>query len=362
MGPSAQKTPAVRQFLKRQKYKKKSVFQGLPAPFIVQTSPAPVICFYICFMYRAPSPKLLPFYALVFVFSVLPFTCALAQAQEEDNEEQAPAAQKSKLLTGFFVGSYFANKYSAAAYNGYGFDLDGKQNSFANSLMHQKIKNEFGGGYGQADQVALALGVDPKQWEFNESDMPVNMRYTPAIMLGFNFRVRVDKTSAILLNVNGARLNVEGNFTISTLKPGTSSNPVLNNNVKTFPIKGQEQRLIFQLGYQKIFGQDEKTHVMAELGFNGTLAKYEKNWIHINDLTIDLTQYINQTQFPAPVPGRVPVGFGIGAFAGAGLNVPINPKFTLQMLYTLSHEKVNFGINPALKLQHALGLRIYYNL
>ena len=84
--------------------------------------------------------------------------------------------------------------------------------------------------------------------------------------------------------------------------------------------------------------------------------------IYINNLQIDLTYYLNQAIYPAPGPLRRPVGFGVGAFAGLGINVNINPKFTLQLLYTPSFEKVNIGTAPVLKLQNALGLRVYYNL
>lgn len=284
-------------------------------------------------------------------------------AQEEpstESENKFPP-RKNRFQSGFYIGSYFANRHSAANYNGYGFDLDGKQNSFQNSAMYQKIKNEYGGGFGQTDYIALELGVDPKQWEFNESDMPARMRYQPAILLGFILRVPIDKTSGFILNAKGTKLNVEGNFTISTLRPQTSSNPVLNSNIKTFPIRGQEQRLQFELGYQKLFGAEEKINFFVELGFIGTLTKFDRSWIQINNLVIDLTYNVNQTINPTPVQARPRVGFGIGAFAGIGINMALNSRVTLQLLGNLLHEKINMGINPALKLQGALGIRVYYN-
>src|ERR1044072_7190829 len=92
------------------------------------------------------------------------------QAQDEEDPDQE-LIKKPKFLTGFFVGSYFANRYTASAYNGYGFAPAGSQNDFVHSLMYQKIKNEYGPGYGLHDQIADALGVEQGQWEFNESDM-----------------------------------------------------------------------------------------------------------------------------------------------------------------------------------------------
>jgi hypothetical protein len=285
-----------------------------------------------------------------------------AQDNDEADDEEKPKVQKkSKILTGLYVGSYFANKYTASAYNGYGFDYEGKRNSFLSSLMYQKIKNEYGGGYGQVDYIAIALGVDQGQWEFNESDMPVNMRYTPAIMVGFNFKIPVRKKSAIIFNINGTKLGIEGNFTMTALRPA-GTNPASNSNIKVFPIRGGEQRLLFQLGFQQIFGSDEKINFFAELGFNGTLAKFDYNTIYINNLTIDLTYYVNQSLYPAPGPTRKPVGFGIGAFGGIGANIDINPKFLLQLLYSPSHEKINIGVAQSLKIQHSAGFRVYYKI
>ena len=289
------------------------------------------------------------------------FPVTIAFPQNNNDGEQEPKPAKSKFLTGLYIGSYFANKYSASTYNGYGFDADGNQNTFINSFMYQKIVNERGGGYGQYDEIAQALGVDQKQWVFSESDMPVNMHYNPAIMVGLNLKLPIERRGAFIFNLNASKINVGGVFTINTIRP-PSVNPASNTNVYTFPITGKEQRLLIQFGFQQIFGDDEKFNFFGEIGVNGTLAKFDQNTIYINGLVIDLTQYVNQTLYPAPPPTRRPIGFGIGAFAGLGVNLDMNKKFTLQLLYTLSHEKVNIGTNPALKLQNGIGLRVYYKL
>jgi hypothetical protein len=295
------------------------------------------------------------------VFIVL-FCSLFSFSQDNSNSDQdeTQPKRKSKFQTGFYLGSYFANKYSASTYNGYGFDLEGTRNSFLNSLMYQKIVNEYGYGRGQYDYIADELGVDQGQWDFTESDMPVNMHYVPAIMVGFNIKVPVDKTSAFIFNLNGSKLNIDGNFTITTRRP-PNANPAVNNNIQTFAIRGVEQRLLFQMGFQKQFGEDEKLNFFGEVGLVGTLTKFDRNMIYINKLQIDLMYYLNQTAFAAPGPPRIQVGFGVGAFAGLGANVNINPKFTLQLLYSPSFEKVNIGTGPKLKLQNGIGLRVYYN-
>ena len=298
-----------------------------------------------------------------FFFLLLIILSVKINAQNNDDKDEAETKiyKKSKILSGFYIGSYFANKYSASTYDGYGFDVNGNQNSFLNSFMYQKIKNVYGGGLGQFDQIASALGVDQGQWQFNESDMPINMRYVPAIMLGFNFKIPVSKNSAFIFNLNGSKLSIEGNFTMTLLKV-LGSNPAINSNIKTFAIKGTEKRLLFQLGYQKIFGTDDNINFFGEIGFNGTLSQYNSNTIYINELQIDLTYYLNQNNNPITSPTKPPTGFGLGAYAGLGLNINLNSQFTMQLLYSPSHEKINIGNKPTLKLQNSIGVRLYYKI
>jgi len=284
-----------------------------------------------------------------------------AQNNYDKDEDETKIYKKSKILSGFYIGSYFANKYSASTYDGYGFDVNGNQNSFLNSFMYQKIKNVYGGGLGQFDQIASALGVDQGQWEFNECDMSINMRYVTAIMLGFNFKIPVSKNSAFIFNLNGSKLAIEGNFTMTLLKV-LGSNPAINSNIKTFAIKGTEKRLLFQLGYQKIFGTDDNINFFGEIGFNGTLSQYNSNTIYINELQIDLTYYLNQNNNPITSPTKPPTGFGLGVYAGLGLNIDLNSQFTMQLLYSPSHEKINIGNKPTLKLQNSIGVRFYYKI
>ena len=286
-------------------------------------------------------------------------TAVLAQDNDQD-EHIEPVRKKSKFLTGIYVASYFANKATAGIYNGYGFDYYGVRNSFSNSLMYQKIINEYGGGYGLRDQVADALGVDQGAWQFNESDMPTNMRYTPAVIVGANFKIPVDQRNFIIVNVNGTKVNVEGNFTITKLRPN-SPDPTVNSNVTVCGIQGREQRLQFELGYQHLAGEDDKFNLLLEFGLVGTLAKSDRNVIFINNLQIDLNNYWNQALYPNAVgmPRRL-LGFGMGGYAGIGANIDVSTKFNVQLLYKPSLEKINMGDVRKLKLQNALGLRVYY--
>jgi hypothetical protein len=302
---------------------------------------------------------------------ILFFSCSLlvlsmngiAQDTPNDDGETPPAVvYKTKgFRVGIYIGSYFANQYTASMYDGYGFDIDGNKNSWDNSLMNQKINIQYGyqGPSGQIDQIARALNVDPQQWTFGPSDMPTNMRYNPAFSVGLNCIYSVDKKNGIIMNLNAIKLNVGGNFTIVTPQQGNATQ--INNRIKTFSVTGVEQRALFQFGYQRILGDNEKMNLFVEAGLNATLTKFVQNYAIINGLKIDLTSYNNQTVFANALPFKHPIGVGFGAFAGIGANITMSPKYTIQLLYSPTYEKVNIGLNPQLKLQNSVGLRAYYN-
>lgn len=302
--------------------------------------------------------KLKVFYFILMLVSVN----SVAQETQNDEALQEPYVPKKGFRVGLYVGSYFANQYTANMYDGYGFDIDGNRNNWDNSLMNQKINMEYGGyGYaGQQDLIAQALNVDYHTWTFSASDMPTNMRYSPSFMVGLNCIYSVDVKNAIIFNVNLANLTANGNFTIIT--PQAPNSTQINDRIKTFAIRGKEQRMMLQFGYQRLLGEPGKINWLVEGGLHGTLAKFDKNEIMINYLTIDLTSYYNNAFYSSALVYRKPIGFAMGAFAGVGANIAMNPKFTIQLLYSPTLERINIGIDPRLKMQHAAGLRAYYNI
>jgi hypothetical protein len=276
---------------------------------------------------------------------------------QDDTEDNVPVAKKGFVL-GIYMGAYFANKYTADAYDGYGFDLNGKRNDFANSYMYQKIVMQYGGGYGYTDQIANALNVNHSDWSFTEADMPINMHYTPAFLFGLQCRYSVDGRNGIALNLNVAKISAVGNFTIETTPPTGSTQ--INNSVRTFGIRGEEQRMMIQVGYNRVFGKNEKVNFFGEAGLNMTYSQFNKNAIQVGNLTIDLLEFYDYNGVQVGYY-RLPRGMGLGAYAGLGLNLTMSEKFLIQIMYSPSYEGIAIGDNTRLKLQHSVGLRAYYN-
>jgi hypothetical protein len=296
------------------------------------------------------------FFNLLLLFSLNSF----AQDEEYTEEENTVSTGLETMKgfhVGFFAGAFFADDFSASIYNGRGIDENGNENSFAASHMYRKIIVENGGANGLPDNIAVALGVDHDQWSFDESDMPNDMKYNTAFMFGLIFNYGINKKEAIILNTNFAKLTATGNFSLS-IKQRLSSG-LQEDSIAYFGIKGEEQRLMFQLGYSRIVTNSESFNVFIEGGLCFNNAKYLNNKIYINELTLDLAPYDYVSGYTTPVNYT---GWGIGAFAGAGFNLTLSSKYILQLVYNPSYEKINLGnSNASAKLQHGIGLRVYYN-
>ncbi len=297
----------------------------------------------------------------LFSFLLL-FLCLNVLAQDSEDDPVAKKKSKKGFQFGISLGTYFANSYTAALYNGYGFDANGNKNTtFASSAMNEKINTEYGGKNGQPDRIAAALNVQPGTWSFDATDMPGKLRYNIALMLGVQSRYFLNDRDALLLNVNATQLTVSGDFTIGFNNTVIKASVPDSLQFQTFPIVGQEERLVIQPGFQHLFGDNDQFNFFVEGGPIVTMAKFQMNEIIINSLTIDLRTYYNSQGFVTQ-QARNMTGVGYGAFAGLGLNLQANDKYVIQLVYNPSYERINIGLTPPLTFQQALLLRVCYRL
>jgi hypothetical protein len=182
-----------------------------------------------------------------------------------------------------------------------------------------------------------------------------------AFLVGFQGRFNINKTTSIIGNINGAKLTVNGDFLITLNPPSGQPLPPGFINYKTFSIVGAEQREMIQLGFQKIMGDDDKLNFFVEGGPSVTFVKFEKNQIQINSLTIPLTSFYDIYGYNI-YNARNLTRIALGGFGGAGMCITMNPKFTVQLVYNLTYERIPLGASPAYKPQHSVGIRFYYNL
>jgi hypothetical protein len=291
---------------------------------------------------------------------LLSFSFAFSQDDEKP-------ARKNKGIKGFhaglYLGSLFANKYTAKFYDGYGYDETGKRNDFFSSFMYRRIVIDYGGGNGQHDYVADALGVQHGEWSFDQTDMPVKMKYNPAVLTGLQLDYGFTKNDAFLMNINASKLSVSGDFTIVVTNPKIGPTQPNYQDIRTFGISGGEQRLMIQLGYCRILGNTDESPINCFFEAGGILnaVKYLRNQATISTLPIDLSFYYTQPYYLTYRASYLR-GTGWGAFAGFGIHLEASAKWTLQLLYSPSFEKINMGEAPKFSLQHSAGFRAFYNL
>jgi hypothetical protein len=308
------------------------------------------------------------FSRLFFLFFLIFSLSNICMAQDSDDDSPVKRKKKKGFEFGISTGTYFANNYTASLYDGYGFNANGGLNTtFLTSAMYEKIVNEYGGGppgapNGQPDRIAVALGVQPGMWSFDTTDMPLKMKYNIALELGVQSRYFFNDKNALILNVNASQLTLSGDFTIGTSK--TVIQPSIPDSLQfqTFSIVGQEERLIIQPGFQHIFGDDDQFNFFIEGGPIITMAKLQMNEIIVNNLTIDLRTYYNSYNGYITQAARNMTGIGWGAFAGFGMSIQANEKYSLQLVYNPSYEVIRLGPDPSLTLQQAILLRVCYKL
>jgi len=283
-----------------------------------------------------------------------------AQEEEEPEVQEINFKGAEGFHIGFYLGAFFPNKDAAQIYDGYGYDANGNRKDFAQSFMYQKIVYENEPANGFQDKIAPELGVvNHEDWRFTEEDMPTNLKYQTAFLFGLALHYGIDKKQALIANLNFAKLRVIGNFTIESRNSTNQQLQEWTNN--QFALVGSEQRMLIQLGYSRILGNSEKANFFVEAGVCVNNARVEKNFVQINSLEIDLTYFDQAIQGLSNIYYEEYNGWGFGGFAGFGLNITMNPKYTIQLLYTPSYEKINLGPEPTTALQNALGLRAYYN-
>lgn len=311
---------------------------------------------------------------LLLIALLLSFISSYKAQEDETENTDTNTVQRVYKTKGFhagiYVGAYWANKSTAYIYDGYGFDINGQRNTFTNSILYNQIVNVYGSGNGGTDYIAQLLNVNPGDWYFNEQDMPINLRYITTYLIGLNTRYRINNKESITLNAYGTKLAINGKFTISSVtSTNFGSGSSSQGRINEFTIIGAEQRLMFQLGYQRILGDNEKLNFMVEGGLNIILAKAQKNQAILrssnpnliqNSITIDLMNIYNQPPYNFYTSKNM-TGVGIGFFGGFGLNLNINPRYSIQLLYSPSFDRISLGYNPKFKLQNAVGLRVYYN-
>jgi hypothetical protein len=266
------------------------------------------------------------------------------------------------LFIGLNIGYYFANNNSARIYGGYGYQRDGTINDFANAWLNISLQ----GNPELRRRTSEALGLADGEWAFTEDDMPGVMQFSGSFMWAGHLRYMFDADFGMFAEVGGTNPVTVGEFTIQTF--GVSPDPSQNQPLRTFGIRGEEQRLFINLGLHRVLfrealeKQKKSTTILPyiDAGINFTFTRFEENFYSLDDGVVrDLTLFFNQqNQFIDQA--NLLTGSGYGAFVSVGGQITLGSRFTLNIGYNASFEQIRLGEVNERGLQSQIVLKAIY--
>jgi hypothetical protein len=312
-----------------------------------------------------------PFDFRLSLIALLSFFFSNADAQVynyADGEGPTPPDSIRGLYVGLNLGVYFANKNTAFVYDGSGYTRDGATiTDFNATWLNQAIQ----GTIIAQNRTSIAMGGIPSdEWEFTESDMPQLMTFSGSFMYGGHLRYMFNSDFGVFLELNGTNPVTVGQFTIINTNQAVSNDPG-QSGIQTFGIRGEEQRLLINLGMHRVMlrkAMEQKGNYNPtvlpyfDAGMNMTFTKFQANFIDMGPEVgnVDLmTQVLDNSGFNQ-LDANVLTGVGVGGFAAIGGQITIGRKFTIDIGYVASFETIKLGEVKKLGLQNQIVLKAIY--
>lgn len=221
------------------------------------------------------------------------------------------------MYFGANIGLYVANDYTANYFNGTGV------NSIGNIINNQYYNTEIKKVLNNQDFSLDTMG-----------SLPQNMKYDPAIMVGFLARYYFNNKSALFIEFNSARLKTADKFTLNIDSVDMSFS---NDKYVSCDISGSENRFDLNLCWYQAFGRHRIFKPYAELGLNFNNTQIKKNEIKIRSLTYSIMN--PSRQYYQTQDG----GVGYGYLAGGGLLMKINQNFAFDTGFQVCMKKIGLS-------------------
>jgi hypothetical protein len=212
---------------------------------------------------------------------------------------------------GLNLGAFWANKYQAGFYNGQSGNMDSINLVFGNHYYLQDIKRELND-------------------TFRLMELPTDMRYQPAMLIGFMGKYNMSHNLGIFIQFNYHSLRAKDVFTLAL---GPQVGYATWDSLLFCPIWGKEERMHIDLGISKDFVIDNGIHFFVEGGMNINYAKVKEHKIAIRSLEYSLINvYGNQAYIPNTQLQEYTVhmgGWGMGGFLNAGFRLIFNNQISI---------------------------------
>lgn len=267
-----------------------------------------IFSIFLFFIYQIPFNDLQAQQGLSFKY---PITSFKKNTLFQDNSPKKKD-NNDGLYFGANLGFYMANRHTAEYYNGSG--VNSIDSTINYSLNYPIIK-----------EVLL--------YDFYLAELPAKMHYSPAFLLGIYLKYTV-KNSGIIMQFNFAKLRANDVFTLIIDDPNNySSEPVYKQEA----IWGSEQRASIDLGYSYTFNPKSSYRPFLQFGANLTTTKFVENKIRIETLEYSITNYY--FSYYKIEQG----GVGFGAFAGTGVALVFNEKFSIIPTFNIYYTQAKMG-------------------
>lgn len=250
-----------------------------------------------------------------------------AQREEEDSQEYGG------LQFGLDFGLYLPNKYPANYYNGSDGNVNNIKYVFGTDIYYKEIRQ--------------LLNVSDTA-NFYLKECPSNMRYPATPSAGLYISYNFNRSTGVYLQFNYVKLKPHDAF---TLEVNPQDEILTNQDLRVFPIYGEEERINIDIGFSRAFRLRENIDVLGEAGIAMNDIKVLKSGIIIKDAKYGTEKeynLINVWGDKPYVPGSnqqaydiVQGGIGIGLHGGAGIKFNFSESFALQPGATLYWNNVN---------------------
>jgi hypothetical protein len=258
--------------------------------------------------------------ALLFVVQIL-----FAQADEANEREG------KKLHLGLNAGGFMAHRHPAFYYAGY--NEYGVRELLQNQFVYNQLFNRI-------------------QTPFKLSELPLTMRYRPAMCLGIYIELHDPGGSSFILSSNFSRLKTSGVFVLEADDP---VNPSGQKDYINGTLIGEENRLNINCGLHFDRGTDETYLPYFEIGLNFTAISVVKYDAQIFDLKYPL----GYNSFMMPQTKRNAIGYGV--FASSGLRLNYVKNIVVDAGAAVLYQRLGLiEIKPAFKPSFELYLRFIY--
>lgn len=284
---------------------------------------------------RFPEKTIFVLVVLLLVGSSIGEAARNLHSQDWGNYRQNDRGRGSggggRWVYGLGLGLYQANHGTANYYNGSGPDHN----------LERTLNLHY-------NRDRLIRDIDEIIASFAVYELANDMRYRPALQVGFYGGLELSRSFALLAEANYARLQALGRFTLETDKETFTSEPYL----LLCDISGAEERIDLRLGAQYTLHTPSYIHPFVESGVSITDTKVLSNRVSVKGININIRnafdEYYNIRDY----------GMGMGFYTTLGLKMEVNEQFAVRSGVSVNYIRINLGDNTRMDPQFTFFLRM----